>query len=177
MSDATLPRPAQAPTPITVSVVRAEDAPAPIRAVAAMPDADYVDVSVLRVDDADNWSPDEWARAVLESAPAARRFAFIPWRVLLGLRLGPWPSPDHVHGWRVAARGDDWVRIEAASWLMTCHAVARVEQHRVEVALLVRYDHPLAALWWPAISVAHRLAMPVILRQGAHALRERTVAP
>jgi hypothetical protein len=162
--------------PITVSLVRAEDIPAPIREVAAMPDADYVDVSVLPVDDADSWSPDEWARAILESSPSARRFAFIPWQVLLGLRLGPWPSPDHVHGWRIADRGDDWVRIEASSWLMTCHAVARVEEERVTVALLVHYDNPIAALWWPPLSVVHRQAMPVILRQGAHALRERKVA-
>src|SRR4051812_47068755 len=102
---------------ITVSVVRADDVPAPLRAAAAMPDVDYVDVSVLHTDGATNWSPEEWARAVLESAPSARRFAFIPWRVFLGLRLGPWPSPDHVHGWKIAERGDDWIRLETASWL------------------------------------------------------------
>jgi hypothetical protein len=163
------------PVPLAASVVAVDDVPATMRSVAAMPDADYVDVSVLAGDDATDWSAEEWARAVLESAPSARRFAFIPWRIFLGLRLGPWPSPDHVHGWKIADRGDDWLRLETASWLMTCHAVVHVEDGQVSAALFVRYDHPIAALWWPPLSTVHRRAMPVILRQGQHVLRARKV--
>jgi hypothetical protein len=159
--------------PLAASVVAVDDVPATMRSVAAMPDADYVDVSVLPGDDATDWSAEEWARAVLESAPSARRFAFIPWRIFLGLRLGPWPSPDHVHGWKIADRGDDWLRLETASWLMTCHAVVHVEDGQGSAALFVRYDHPIAALWWPPLSTVHRRAMPVILRQGQHVLRAR----
>jgi hypothetical protein len=165
------------PAPVAVAVVAVDDVPATTRSVAAMPDADYVDVSVLPSADATDWSPEEWARAVLESAPSARRFAFIPWRVFLGLRLGPWPSPDHVHGWKIAGQGDDWLRLETASWLMTCHVVVHVEDGQVSAALFVRYDHPIAALWWPPLSIGHRRAMPVILRQGRHVLRARKVAP
>jgi hypothetical protein len=163
------------PVPVAASVIAVDDVPATMGSVAAMPDADYVDVSVLPADDATDWSPEQWARAVLESAPSARPFAFIPWRVLLGLRLGPWPSPDHVHGWKIAGRGDQWLWLETASWLMTCHAVVHVEDGQVSAALFVRYDHPIAALWWPPLSVVHRRAMPVILRQGAHVLRARSV--
>ncbi len=164
------------PAPVAVSVVDADDVPATIRSVAAMPDADYVDVSVLPADDATDWSPEEWARAVLELAPSARRFGFIPWRVLLGLRLGPWPSPDHVHGWKIADRGDDWLRLETASWMMTCHAVVRVEDAQTSAALFVRYDNPIAALWWPLLSPVHRRAMPVIMGQGRRVLRAKSEA-
>src|SRR5437868_3242415 len=151
------------PESLTVSVVDADDVPATMRSVAAMPDADYIDVSVLAADDATEWSPEDWARATLESAPSARRFAFIPWRMFLGLRLGPWPSPDTVHGWKIAGRGDDWLRLETASWLMTCHAVVVVQDGRLSAGLFVRYDHPIAAVWWPALSIVHRRAMPVLL--------------
>ena len=164
------------PDSVAVSVVDADDVAATMGAIAAMPDADYVDVSVLPADDATDWSPEEWARAVLEEGPSVRRFGFIPWRVMLGLRLGPWPSPDHVHGWTIAGRGDDWLRLETASWLMTCHAVVHVADGQVSAALFVRYDNPVAALWWSLLSNVHRRAMPVILRQGAKVLRAGKVA-
>jgi hypothetical protein len=163
-------------TDIVCSVVALHDVPDAISSIADMPDADYVDVSVLSTATATGWSAEDWARAILETAPSARRFAFLPWQVLLGLRLGPWPSPDHVHGWKIAGAGDDWIRLETASWLMTCHAVARVEDGRVSVGLFVRYDNPVAALWWPALSVVHRRAMPVILHQGDKVLQARPVA-
>ena len=163
-------------TSVAVSVVDGDEIPATMRAAAAMPDADYVDLSVLAADDATDWSPEEWARAVLEEGPSVRRFGFIPWRVMLGLRLGPWPSPDTVHGWTIAGRGDDWLRLETASWLMTCHAVVHVADGQVSAALFVRYDNPVAAPWWSLLSNVHRRAMPVILRQGADVLRARRVA-
>src|SRR5437764_6085630 len=159
------------------SVVDVDEVAEPMRSAAAMPDADYVDVTVLQLEEAADWSPEEWARAALETAPAVRRFGFIPWRVLLGLQLGPWPTPDHVHGWKIADRGDDWLRLETASWLMTCHAVVHVEDGQVSAALFVHYDHPITALWWGLLlSGGHRRAMPVLLRQGTQVLRARTVA-
>ena len=163
-------------TAVAVSVVDGDEIPATMRAAAAMPDADYVDLSVLAAGDATDWSPEDWARAVLEEGPSVRRFGFIPWRVMLGLRLGTWPSPDTVHGWTIAGRGDDWLRLETASWLMTCHAVVHVADGQVSAALFVRYDNPVAAPWWSLLSKVHRRAMPVILRQGAHVLRARKVA-
>ena len=116
------------------------------------------------------------ASAAAGFSPTAR--TFIPWRVLLGLRLGPWPTPDHVHGWKIADRGDDWLRLETASWLMTCHAVIYVDDRQVSAGLFVRYDHPIANLWWGLLlSGGHRRAMPGLLRGGRQVLRARAVAP
>ena len=84
-------------------------------------------------------SPEQWARAVLEQAPLARRNARLLWR-LMGLRLGPPHSPDHVQGWRIAARGDNWIRVETASWYMTAQAVCLVEEGHVSLSLSLRYD-------------------------------------
>jgi hypothetical protein len=148
--------------------------PEPIRSLHALDRIDYVDLFTLHTSEATDWSAERWARAVLEEGRAARRFAFIPWRVLLGLRLGPSHAPGYVHGWRIASSDDDWIRLEAASWLMTCNAVGHVADGEVSVALFVRYDHPLAARWWPVLSIVHRQAMPVILRQGRQALTSRS---
>lgn len=151
-------------------VVGVERVPEPIRSLHGLDRVDYADVFTLHTASAADWSAEEWARAVLEEGQAARRFAFIPWRVLLGLRLGPSHTPRYVHGWKIADGGEDWIRLEAASWLMTCHAVAQIAEGQVSVALFVRYDQPIAARWWPVLSVVHRRAMPVILHQGLQVL-------
>jgi hypothetical protein len=103
-------------------------------------------------------SPEGWARAALEETPTGRSAPSL-WR-LLGLRLGPRRSPDHVQGWKIADRRDNWIRLEAASWFMTAHAVVHVETGQVSVALFLRYDRPIAALVWPPVAIMHRRAVP-----------------
>ncbi|MBV8979863.1 MAG: hypothetical protein JO086_03085 [Acidimicrobiia bacterium] len=152
-------------------VVGLDNVAEPTRSLHALDSVDYVDVSTLHTPLATSHSPEAWARAVLEGGDAVRRYAFIPWRLLLGLRLGPSHTPGYVHGWRVIGRGDDWIRAEGSSWLMTCNVVALVSEDAVTVALFVRYDHPLAPLWWGRmLSGAHRRLMPVILHQGEQVL-------
>lgn len=153
------------------TVVGLDHVPEPMRSLHALDRVDYVDDSTLHTPAATSWSAEQWARAVLEGGPSVRRYGFIPWRVLLGLRLGPSYTPSYVHGWRVTGRGDDWIRAEASSWLMTCNAVALVADGAVSVALFVRYDHPVAPLWWGRmLSGVHRRLMPVILHQGEQVL-------
>ena len=157
-------------------VVGLEHVPEPIRSRHDLDRVDYVDLFTLHTTEATTHSPERWARAVLEEGDSARRFAFIPWRVMLGLRLGPSHTPRYVHGWKIAAGGDDWIRLEAASWLMTCHAVAQIADGEVSVALFVRYDHPVAGPWWSLLSPVHRRGMPVILHQGSKVLTQRVGA-
>jgi hypothetical protein len=151
------------------AVVGAHHIPAAIRSLDTLTNPDYADMFTATTSRAMDKSPEQWARAVLEDAPIAHRYAFIPWRILLGLRLGPRQSPDYVHGWKIAERGDSWIRIEAASWFMTAHAVIHIDDGRLSGALFVRYDRPVAALVWPPLSIIHRQAMPVILRQALRA--------
>lgn len=153
-----------------------EHVPESIRSLHRLGRADYADLSTLHTPSATEHSPEEWARAVLEEGRSVRRFGFIPWRVLLGLRLGPSYAPGYVHGWRIAGGGDDWIRLETASWLMACNAVARIAEGQVSVALFVRYDHPVARPWWSLLAPVHRHLMPVILHQGHHVLTSPTAA-
>ena len=156
-------------TTITGDALALIDVPEAIRALDTLANPDYVDVFRITTNEATSRSAEQWIRAAFEDAPLTRRFAFIPWRLLLGLRLGPRHSPDHVHGWKIADRGDNWIRVEASSWFMTAHAVVRVDERDVSVALFVRYDRPIAALVWPPLSIGHRRAMPVVLRQALNA--------
>jgi hypothetical protein len=151
-----------APTP---TVEQARTAPDAIRSLTTMTSPDYVDLFTVTAPGASDGSAEQWARSALERASRAGRF--IAWQVLCGLRLETHPSPDRVAGWKVAAKDDNWIRLEASSWFMTAHAVVYVEDDRVSVALFIRYDRAAGALVWSPISVIHRQLMPAVLQAAA----------
>jgi hypothetical protein len=146
------------------TVVGLRNIPDAIRSLDTFDNPDYVDLFSVTTRRATERSPEEWARAVIERTPLGRSARSL-WR-LLGLRLGPPHSADHVQGWKIADRGDNWVRVETASWFMTGHAVVRVDERHVSVALFLRYDRPPAALVWLPVGALHRRAVPAMLRQA-----------
>src|SRR4029450_1567378 len=87
------------------------------------------------------------------------------WRGILGLRLKSRPSTGRVGGWKIADRGEDWIRLEAASWFMTAHLVTGLGDGHLSVGTFIRYDRPIAALIWVPVSAVHRRLMPGLLFQ------------
>ncbi len=150
------------------SVEQHHEVPDFIRAASAMNDPDYVDLFSVTTPNATDHSPEEWARAGLETASAAGRF--MAWRVLCALRLHTEPSPDYVAGWRIGERDADWMRLEASSWFMTAHVVVAVQEGRLSIALFVRYDNLVGALRWPPLSVMHRRLMPGLMRHTVRSM-------
>lgn len=148
------------------TVLEQRTIPESIRALSTIDRPDYVDLFTASVSDATAHSPEEWARAAVGGAPPAARF--LVWQVILGLRLEPGPSPDHIAGWKIGDRGERWIRMEASSWMVTTQAVFRVDEGRVSFSLLARYEHPIAATIGPAVTYLHRRAAPGLLR---HAVR------
>ena len=74
---------------------------------------DYIDLFTVTTYGAADASPEPWARTAIEDV-AGPRGQFI-WRRVLGLRLKSRPSTERVGGWKIAGRGEDWIRLEAAS--------------------------------------------------------------
>lgn len=138
--------------------------PKSIRSVDTLADPSYVDLFTIRTRGAGATSAEAWARIILERTPTGRSAPRL-WR-LLGLRLGPRPSPEHVQGWRIAGRGDRWIRLETSARCMTAHAIVQVEDNQVSLALFIRYKQPLASVLWPLVAIVHRRAVPVMLRQA-----------
>jgi len=155
----------------TSSVVQQHDVPAPIRRVSALDPPDYVDLFTVAARGAAATSPEEWARAAIEDT-AGLGGQFV-WRVLCGLRLDSRPAPDRLGGWKLAERGDRWLRLEAHSWFMTAHLVVMVGDAEVSVATFIRYDRMAGRLIWPTLAVAHRALMPGLLRGTAARIRRR----
>jgi hypothetical protein len=109
------------------TVVQQRNVPEAIRSLNTLGSPDYVDVFTVASAVTDK-SPEQWARATVEGlSPWAR---FVVWRVLCGLRLGPQPSPDSLAGWKIADRGDSWIRMEASSWFMTARVLRHVRPLR-----------------------------------------------
>ena len=147
------------------SVFRQETIPEVIHALGALAEPYYVDVFTATADDARATSPEDWARAVLDRANPVGRF--LAWRAILNLRLESRPSADVVAGWRIAERGEDWVRLEASSWFLTARIVFFVEEAQVSMATFVKNNRLLTTPVWPAASMIHRAAMPGLMRSAA----------
>jgi hypothetical protein len=143
------------------SVIQQRDIPEAIRSLSGIDNPDYVDVFTATTDGAAAGSPEQWFRTALEDV-AGPRGQFI-WRRVLGLRLKPGRSMDRVAGWRVAHRGEDWIRLEASSWFLTAHLVTRLHDRHVSAGTFIRYDHPIARLIWLPFSAIHRRLMPGLL--------------
>jgi hypothetical protein len=147
---------------VPLKVFQQRSVPEAIRALGSLDRIDYVDLFVATTSTAMDVSPEQWARAAVEGASPAGRF--LAWRVICGLRLEPQPSPDHVGGWKIADRSDNWTRMEASSWFMTAHIVFQIDEGCVSFATLIRYDRRVAALIWTPVSILHRAVAPDFLR-------------
>ena len=148
----------------TVSgLVGVHDVPEAVRSLTTLTDPDDVDLFTITTPAAADRSAEEWACAVLEHGGG--RPARALWR-LMGLRLGPRHSPGHVQGWKIAARGANWLRVETASWYLTAQAVCLVDEGQVSMSLSLRYDRPIAALVWAVVSGPHQRAVPDMLREA-----------
>lgn len=151
-----------------VLVLQERSVPGAIRSLSTLARPDYVDLFTVTTSEAEGVSPERWARATVEAAGIGGQFV---WRVLCGLRLERRTSPDYVGGWKIADRGDSWIRLEAASWFMTAHLVLKIGEGRLSVATFIRYDRPVAALVWPPLSAGHRFLMPGLLRHTVSVMR------
>jgi hypothetical protein len=138
-----------------------------VRALGSLPDIDYADQFTLSTDA--QATPEQWARAMFGDVPSVAELVI--WRVLLGLRLSPGRSPATVAGWQIGDRGDDWIRLEAASWLLTGNLLVQTADWRVSLATFLHYDRRLGHGLWPPLSALHRRLVPGLLRGAAARIR------
>lgn len=151
------------------TVVQMESASETLRSLTSFEKIDYEEMFVAGVPHARRWSAERWARAAVEDAPAMRRFAPTFWRVL-GLRMGPRPSPNHVNGWRIDAKENDWIRLEAKCAYATIHVILRVDADEIQEAMFIRADRAIAGPIWAIIGPFHRRAMPGLMRYAVKTL-------
>ena len=149
---------------MSAAVVQLRQIPESIVALSGFDSTDYFDVFRVETEGTTR-APEQWARALLEDAAGiGGQFVF---RGVLGLRLTGRRSPNHVGGWKIADRGDRWIRLEAVSWLLEAHIVVQVDEASVSVGTFLANARPIAKLIWTPMSTVHRQAMPFLLRKAA----------
>jgi len=146
-----------------VSAVGTRELPASARWLSSLPAIDYGDRFTLTT--AAQATPERWARSMFGDVPNAGELLI--WRVLLGLRLDRRRSPATVAGWRIGERGDDWIRLEAASWFLSANLIVRAGDGQVSLLTLLHYDRPVGRVVWPPLSAVHRRLVPGVLRGAA----------
>lgn len=145
------------------TVLGTQHVPESARSLGSLPTIDYADLFTLRTKA--EAIPERWARAMFGSVPSPGELLI--WRGLLGLRLARGRSPDTVGGWRIGGRGQDWIRLEAASGALSCNLVVQTGDGRVSLATFLRYQRPLGRALWPPLSAIHRRLVPGVLRAAA----------
>ena len=93
-----------------------------------------------------------------------RWFIVAGWRFVLGLRLGPRNSPDHILGWRIVERRPDETVCQLRSWFLDAYNTFRLDGGQLVWSTLVVYERPLARLVWPPASLLHRPLVRIALR-------------
>jgi hypothetical protein len=145
------------------SVVGTQNVPESVRALSSLPGIDYADQFTLSTDV--RATPEQWARAMFGDVPSAAELLI--WRGLLGLRLRQGRPPFTVAGWQIGERGEDWIRLEAASWFLTANLVVRADGAGVWLGTFLHYDRRLGHGLWPPLSALHRRLVPGLLRDAA----------
>jgi hypothetical protein len=155
------------------SAVGTQRIPASVRALSSLPAVDYADRFTLSTDV--KATPERWARAMFGDIPSPAELLI--WRGLLGLRLSRGRSPDTVGGWQVGGTGEDWIRLEAASWFLAGNLVVQATDGRVSLVTFLHYGRRVGHGVWPPLSAIHRRIVPGVLRDAATRLAVHARSP
>ncbi|GAA4544078.1 nitroreductase/quinone reductase family protein [Amycolatopsis samaneae] len=142
------------------------DPPGEIRALAELDRVDYADTFRLDTAKARTRTPEQWLRGVLESGPL-RRFLVVGWS-LLGARLGPLRSAEHLLGWTIDERGEDHIRISVV-WRIGLRAnlVLRTSESAVTLSTFVELRSTLSRVVWTLITPLHHGTLRFLLADAA----------
>lgn len=115
---------------------------------------------------------EQWARSAFEGGPSAKRrlFGLVVWRGLLGLRLAPFNSSDHVAGWAIVENEPETVVLHAESWLIVARLVIDVADSHTTLTTLMRYVRPEGRAVWAVLGIAHRRLAPRVLAGARRSL-------
>lgn len=126
---------------------------------------DYADAFEIARGKTDGRSAEQWARDGFDRLSlSSRRLGMLAHRHLLGFRLGPWSSPDHIFGWRVVTSEHDVLHLEAKGELMEGHMVWRVLDDRMLMTTFVKHHkRRMSAAVWAFAGRIHRNSVPGLL--------------
>jgi hypothetical protein len=127
---------------------------------------DYADAFV--VETTGDHTAEEWARAVLEDAPAATRASLKSGWTSLGLKLDHRNSEPNVLGWRIRRNTEDHLLLEAGGWLgLSGELLFERRDGELHFSTFVRQRHVAARGLWAAIEPTHVRVVRGLLEDAA----------
>jgi hypothetical protein len=117
---------------------------------------DYENAVLVEIGPADGSTAEQWARAILEGAPAPMRAALTGGWARLGLPLGPEHSEQHVLGWAVRPADPGAVLLRAGSpGGLRAELLIERRPDAVLVASFVQHDGDAARTAWTEVEGLH----------------------
>jgi hypothetical protein len=140
-----------------------------VRALSTLAHVDYADTFLLDVGAAPERTAEQWARAVLEAAPAGVRHMLQSGWSAIGLKLGAAPSDRSVLGWEIRRTTPDILLLGAESHIgMPGELLFKRQRRALLFATFVQQSNPAARALWAGVEPAH---VPIVRRILAHAGR------
>lgn len=138
--------------------------PPAARALSTLPRVDYEDAFLVETEAAQERTGEQWARAMLEDAPADTRRALRRGWSLLGLRLGSTDDERLVLGWEVRRSAPDFALLGTDGRLgLLGEVLFKREPHALLFATFVQLQNPATRAVWAAIAPGHRQVVGKLL--------------
>ena len=144
--------------------VRQIAVPASARALSTLAHIDYEDAFIVDVGDPRARSGERWARAIFDEAPNSLRLRlWSAWR-MLGLRLAPPTSLQHVLGWSIRRKTTELVLLGADSLIgMPAELLVQRQPDSLLFDTFVQQSNPIAQAIWAATRPTHERTLPSVL--------------
>lgn len=131
--------------------------------------ADYADVFEAQLQPTDSRTAEQAFREALGQTPGPG--AVILWihRHILGFRLGPFSSPEHINAWSIMRSEADEIVLAADGPLMHGQLdLRRQDGRRAVLTTRLHYRHRLAGrMVWTMVGPLHRAVAPHLMKRAA----------
>ena len=150
--------------------------PAEARQVSTLARIDYEDAHQLETQRAGELTAEQWARAILQDAPAAVRNVLRSGWASLGIQLGETNDPDLVLGWELRRNDPDRALLAASGARLGLigEVLLLRWQDALVVATFIEFANPVARAVWVGVGPGHRQVVRRVLDQGVHRVERRT---
>jgi hypothetical protein len=146
---------------------RRVEVPDEIRARPGQPGSGYASAFELAIGARRFLTPEQWARATFEGAPAPLKvFLTTGWKYGLGLALGARASPEHVLGWLISSSSSDSITLQARSRFLVAQNVVMVSDSTVVLATLVQFSGRTGRALWAVATPVHHRVIPYLLQRA-----------
>lgn len=149
--------------------VRQVAPPLEARALSTLAHIDYSDAFLVESGWAQDWSAEQWARAVLEEAPAAIRMKLLLGWSTIGLKPA---ARGSLLGWEIRVNTPDFVLLGRDSLIgMPGELLFKREPKGLLFATFVHHGNPGARRVWAAVEPTHVRVVRHLLEQARRRLR------